>query len=46
MEEIGSDGELMRKKQHYKRFSCSDQVPKFKLGMKFSGKKEFKEAII
>ena len=46
MEEIGSDGELRRKKQHYKRFSCSDEVPKFELGMKFSGKKEFKEAII
>ena len=46
MEEIGSDGELRRKKQHYKRFSCSDEVPKFELDMKFSGKKEFKEAII
>ena len=46
MEEIGSDGELRRKKQHYKRFSCSDEVPKFELCMKFSGKKEFKEAII
>jgi len=46
VEQIGSDGELRRKKQHYKRFSCSDEVPKFELGMKFSGKKEFKEAII
>jgi alpha-galactosidase len=46
VEEIGSDGELRKKKEHYKRFKSSEEVPKFELGMKFSGKKEFKEAII
>ena len=45
-EEIDSDGEIRQKKDHYRRFKSSDDVPKFELGMKFSGKKEFKEAII
>ena len=45
-EEIGSDREIRQKKDHYRRFKSSDDVPKFELGMKFSGKKEFKEAII
>jgi len=44
--EIGSDGEIRQKKDHYRRFKSSDDVPKFELGMKFCGKKEFKEAII
>ena len=46
VDELGSDGELRQKKEHYRRFKSSDDVPKFELGMKFSGKKEFKEAII
>ena len=45
-EEIGSDREIRQKKDHYRRFKSSDDVPKFELGMKFCGKKEFKEAII
>ena len=45
-EEIDSDGEVRKKKDHYRRFNCSDDVPKFELGMKFSGKKEFKDAVI
>ena len=46
VDELGSDGELRQKKEHYRRFKSSDDVPKFELGLKFSGKKEFKEAII
>jgi alpha-galactosidase len=45
-EEIGSDREIRQKKDHYRRFKSSDDVTKFELGMKFCGKKEFKEAII
>jgi len=45
-DEVGSDGELRQKKENYRRFKSSDHVPRFELGMKFSGKKEFKEAII
>jgi len=38
-EEIGSDREIRQKKDHYRRFKSSDDVPKFELGMKFCGKK-------
>jgi len=46
VEEVDSDGQLRKKKDHYKRFKGSDEVPKFELGMKFSEKKEFKDAIV
>lgn len=46
VEEFGSDGELRTNKDHYRRFNFRDEVPKFQLGMNFSGKKEFKDAII
>ncbi|KAF8667739.1 hypothetical protein HU200_052649 [Digitaria exilis] len=46
VEEIGSDGEIRQKKEFYPRFKCSDEVPHFQLGMKFSGKKEFKDDVI
>ena len=45
-EEIDNDGEVRKRKDHYRRFKCSGEVLKFELWTKFSGKKEFKEAII
>ena len=46
VEEVGTDGELRRKPSHYRRFNAQFLVPIFEIGMKFSDKKEFKEAII
>jgi alpha-galactosidase len=46
VEEIGSDGQLRVKKEHYKRFNGNDPMPQFQLGMKFSAKKEFKDVVI
>ena len=40
------DDEGERRASQYQRFSKKDAVPKFALGMKFNGKKQFKKAII
>jgi len=46
-EDLGSDADgLVRKESKYPRFSKKDPVPKFSLGMKFNGKRQFKKAII
>lgn len=41
-----SDGELIKRESEYARFNSKAEVIKFTLGMTFSGKKEFKDAII
>ncbi|WVZ53833.1 hypothetical protein U9M48_004722 [Paspalum notatum var. saurae] len=46
VEEIGSDGELKRRKDFYKRYNSENPTPSFEIGMKFRGKKEFKEAVV
>jgi alpha-galactosidase len=46
-EDLGSDVDgLVRKESKYPRFSKKDLVPKFSLGMKFNGKRQFKKAIV
>ena len=44
-DDLGSDDEV-HTKENYTRFSKKDPVPKFSVGMKFSGKKQFKKAIV
>jgi alpha-galactosidase len=44
--EEGPDGETIRKQDMFPRFDRKANVPKFVIGMKFSDKKEFKDAII
>jgi alpha-galactosidase len=41
-----SEGELVVKESKYPRFDRNAPVPCFELGMKFSSKQEFKQAII
>ncbi|WVZ48634.1 hypothetical protein U9M48_000055 [Paspalum notatum var. saurae] len=41
-----SDGNLTTQSSQYPRFNSNDPIPKFELGMKFRGKKQFKKAII
>jgi hypothetical protein len=44
--EEGSGEEVIGKEDHFHRFDRKAEVPVFAPGMKFSGKKEFKDAII
>ncbi|CAO2198955.1 unnamed protein product [Urochloa humidicola] len=45
-DDMGADGELLRKGEYCTRFKKTDGVPQFQLGMKFRSKKQFKKAII
>ncbi|XP_006656458.1 uncharacterized protein LOC102711269 [Oryza brachyantha] len=45
VEEDGSDGEVYTRKLKYPRFKKTPGIPIFELGMKFSCKKQFKNAI-
>lgn len=45
IEEI-SDGEVASKDSKYPRYNNKESVPKFEIGMKFTGKKQFKKAVI
>nr|CAD39930.2 OSJNBa0091C12.8 [Oryza sativa Japonica Group] len=45
-DEVGSDGELVRRKGKFPRFQKQPGVPVFELGMKFSSKHQFKKTII
>lgn len=44
--EEDSDGQLVRKKSKYPRFNVNRPIARLALGMKFDGKKEFKEAVV
>lgn len=44
--EEDSDGQLIRKKSKYPRFNVNRPIARLALGMKFDGKKEFKEAVV
>lgn len=45
-DDMDSDHGMMKKESKFPRFSPKDPIPKFSLGMKFTGKKQFKKAII
>lgn len=45
-DEIDDEGHLIKRESRYPRFSENHEVPQFSLGMKFTDKKQFKEAII
>ena len=45
-DDLGSADEVLTREDKFPRFSKKDAVPKFSVGMKFSGKKQFKKAII
>ncbi|KAJ1255368.1 hypothetical protein BS78_K252900 [Paspalum vaginatum] len=45
-DDLGSGDEVLTREDKFPRFNKKDAVPKFSLGMKFSGKKQFKKAII
>ncbi|WVZ64788.1 hypothetical protein U9M48_014262 [Paspalum notatum var. saurae] len=46
VEEVGSDGELIKKRDCYRRFDATNPSCPFEIGMKFTGKREFKEAMV
>ena len=45
-DETDGEGHLVKRESRYPRFSENHDVPQFSLGMKFTDKQQFKEAII